>query len=73
MIYHVVPQLWEMEKEGALLFIIYLSVLFLGDFFTSKTKILRILDLFPCSGAGIGSPFSTDGKDDALWQILVFS
>lgn len=50
-----------------------MALLFLGDFLPSN-KFFKILDLFPCSGAGIGSPVSTDGKDDALMadsQILL--
>lgn len=64
MICHVVLELWEMQ-EGMALFTVHLSVMFLGDFLPSN-KFFKFLDLFPCSGAGIGSPVSTDGKDDAL-------
>lgn len=50
MIYHVEPELWEMEEEGMLLFINHLSVLFLGDFLSSTTNLSDSLACFHAVG-----------------------
>lgn len=53
-------------QEGMVLFTVRLSVLFLGDFLSSKNKFFKFLDLFPINGAGIGILVSMGRKDDSL-------